>query len=91
MEIWFTSDIHFGHANIIKYSQRPFINVQGMDEKLIENWNTNVRDSDAIYHLGDFAFSGTERQVEILKQLRGIRIFFSGIMIKETTQRLLRN
>lgn len=53
--IWFTSDTHFGHANIIKYCDRPFFSIEEMDEALVERWNTSVRSDDLVYHLGDFA------------------------------------
>jgi calcineurin-like phosphoesterase family protein len=58
MTIWFTSDTHFGHSNIIQYSNRPFASVQSMDEVLINNWNQLVRPQDIIYHLGDFTLRG---------------------------------
>jgi calcineurin-like phosphoesterase family protein len=51
---FFTSDHHFGHANIIKYSQRPFADVRHMDEALVQGWNDEVGQDDLIFHLGDF-------------------------------------
>lgn len=55
--IFFISDTHFGHENIIKLCERPFENADIMDNNLINNWNTVVRDEDIIFHLGDFAWS----------------------------------
>lgn len=54
---WFTSDSHLDHANIIKYSKRPFASVDEMNEKLIENINSRVKPDDRLFHLGDFAKS----------------------------------
>lgn len=54
--IWFTSDTHFHHDNIISYTSRPYSNVDQMNEALIQNWNSVIRPHDVIYHLGDFAF-----------------------------------
>lgn len=54
MSLWFTSDTHFGHANIIKHSERPFTNVDEMDEALIAAWNECVGPKDEVWHLGDF-------------------------------------
>lgn len=70
-KLHFTSDLHFGHANIIKYSSRPFDSVDDMNEALIENWNQQVSPNDTVWSLGDFAFAKYETIVEILRRLNG--------------------
>lgn len=62
--IWFTSDLHFGHTNIIKYSRRPFERVEEMDTAIIRGWNNCVQPGDAVFHLGDFAMTGDARRLE---------------------------
>ena len=71
MTTWFTADTHFGHANIIRYSRRPFDSVQAMDAALTANWNRVVRPSDAIYHLGDFTLAGPETAAGYFGRLNG--------------------
>ena len=52
--IWFTADNHFGHANIIRYCDRPFESAEEMDDAMIAQWNKAVDHEDIVYHLGDF-------------------------------------
>ena len=52
---WIISDTHFGHANIIKYCNRPFTNVTTMNATLTGNWKALVKNTDTIWHLGDVA------------------------------------
>lgn len=78
MTIWFTSDLHFGHANIIKYCRRPFGGVDEMDYALIQNWNERVTEDDYVYVLGDFSFHRRERTTQILRSLRGKKILLPG-------------
>lgn len=72
---WFTADTHFGHSNIIKFCNRPFQNVEEMDEALIENWNKNIKEDDTVYHLGDFKFKKSEN---FLRRLNGYKILIEG-------------
>ena len=76
--IFFTSDTHFGHENIINFCKRPFSSVEEMDQKLIENWNKVVKPSDYIFHLGDFCFKGSQYWDKILDQLNGHKFLVLG-------------
>lgn len=77
--IWFTSDCHFSHANVIKYDKRPFTSAQEMDETLIENWNAEVKANDVVFYLGDLSFDRDfGRTQAIAKQLKGKIHFILG-------------
>jgi len=54
--IYFTSDMHLGHKNIIEYSNRPFSHVDEMDEEIISRFNSVVKPDDIVYDLGDTFF-----------------------------------
>lgn len=71
--IFFASDQHFDHLNIIKFCDRPFKNVDEMNKKLIENWNKQVRERDHVYILGDFVWNTTSKKDyrELIKELNG--------------------
>lgn len=71
MKTFFTSDTHFGHNNIIKYTQRPFANSREMDEAMIARWNEAVDERDTIYHLGDFSLSDAKFVEHIFPRLNG--------------------
>lgn len=76
--IYFTSDLHFNHTNIIKYCDRPFKNVSHMNEVLIQNWNKTVSSQDTVYVLGDFAY-GTELEWNrLLQRLNGMKVLIMG-------------
>jgi len=68
---WFTADNHFGHANIIKYCDRPFAHVDEMDETMIANWNEVVEYDDLVYHLGDFTLGNKSVARRYFARLRG--------------------
>ncbi len=54
--IYFTSDTHFGHANVLKFIGRPFRDIDQMNQALIDNINVRVGRDDELYILGDFSF-----------------------------------
>lgn len=70
--IYFTSDPHYGHANVIKYCSRPFASVDEMTRVLITNWNKVVTPEDIVYCLGDFSLS-TRPAEAITQKLNGIK------------------
>jgi calcineurin-like phosphoesterase family protein len=76
--VWFTSDSHFGHGNVIEYSNRPFDDANEMDEAMIANWNACVRPGDRVYHLGDFSFHKPEKTLKILARLQGQKYLVFG-------------
>lgn len=77
-----------GHANIIKYCDRPFQSLEDMDNTIIKNHNTRVKEGDLVYHIGDFCFKnspggkigeGTTTKAEYYqKQFNGNFIFLKG-------------
>ena len=69
--IWFTSDHHFAHANIIKYCNRSFDTVQEMDTKLISLWNSVVGDEYIVYYVGDFTLGNIHYFKKCIMELNG--------------------
>lgn len=76
--IYYTSDQHFGHKNIIKYCNRPFDSIEAMDAAMIERWNSVVTPQDGIVILGDFSFYSSDKTKKIIKQLNGHKMFLPG-------------
>ncbi len=77
-QVYFTSDTHYGHSNVIKYCTRPFATTEEMDETMIANWNAVVRPGDLVYHIGDFALCDAERATRIAKRLMGNKYLVWG-------------
>jgi len=73
--LYFTSDFHFGHENILRYCNRPFHSVMEMDEMLINNYNSQIDNDDTVYILGDFAFNNV---IEYSSRLNGIKYLIPG-------------
>lgn len=69
MSVFFTSDTHFNHANVIQYSARPFTDLEEMTESLVANWNRRVKPGDTVYHLGDFALTYGAKDLPLVDSL----------------------
>jgi calcineurin-like phosphoesterase family protein len=81
MKYWITSDLHFGHANIMKFcpvTRAGFADVTDMREKMIAEWNASVAPEDETFILGDFAFLPARDAVSILRRLNGTKVLIEG-------------
>lgn len=85
--IYFISDTHFYHTNIIKYCNRPFKSMEEMNLAMINNWNSRVKKEDTIFHLGDLGFGYAPKESPdapkhahrtLLEQLNGEVILLKG-------------
>ena len=79
--IYFTSDLHFGHSNIMRFHPcfRPFSSVEAMDSALIRLWNERVNPCDTVYNIGDISFHkdmGTN--ISIFSKLNGKHVLVLG-------------
>ena len=77
-KLFLTADQHFGHANIIKYENRPFASIETMDTALIEKWNRVVGKTDTVIVAGDVSFYPKEKTAEIIRQLYGKKLLVKG-------------
>ena len=76
--IYFTSDLHFYHDNVIKFANRPYKSHEDMNKGLIRNWNDIVNATDEVYILGDVTMKGPEFAEEVLYQLKGKKYLIKG-------------
>lgn len=80
MKTYITSDIHFSHSNILKFcpDSRKFADVEEMDRKILEIWNSIINEDDLTYILGDFAFTNAEKATRFAQRLNGRKILIKG-------------
>lgn len=75
--IYFTSDLHFGHRNVMNYCNRPFSSLEEMHQYIIETWNNTVTSEDTVYMLGDFSLN-PKWSDQIVPLLNGTKILIPG-------------
>ncbi len=76
--VYYTADLHIGHANIIKMCRRPFSDVNDMNEKFIYNWNDRVTNADTVYIVGDPFFRNAVSAGKYLDRLKGKKHLIIG-------------
>lgn len=81
--LYFTSDTHFFHNNIMKYcaNTRPYSDLTEMHAAIITNWNNTVGPTDTVYVAGDFAFAEKKDYgilTDIFESLNGFKHFVTG-------------
>jgi len=81
---FFTSDWHVGHANSIKFDNRPFRDLEHMHKSLIKNYNAIVPEHGICYFLGDFGMMGSKEIKEFLAKLNGTKVLILGNHDKKT-------
>tara|TARA_R110000772_G_scaffold40559_1_gene94943 strand:+ start:1943 stop:2473 length:531 start_codon:yes stop_codon:yes gene_type:complete len=56
MATFIIANCQFGRAGVIRSNNRPFGNVQDMNEEMVQRWNAVVKPEDTVMHLGNFAW-----------------------------------
>lgn len=75
---YYIADTHFGHANVLRFDNRPFENVKEMDKVIIDSWNSRVTNKDDIYIVGDFAYRSEHDYSYYLSKLNGKKHLIIG-------------
>jgi calcineurin-like phosphoesterase family protein len=82
MKTWVTSDLHFGHKNIMSFcpqTRARFNNdVVYMNNAMAEEWNAKVQPEDTVYILGDVAFMSGSDACRMMNRLNGTKILIEG-------------
>lgn len=82
MKTWVTSDLHFGHNNIMNFcpvTRAHYKNdVAYMNEAMVREWNDIVAPDDVVYILGDVAFLPAQKATEYMRRLNGKKILIEG-------------
>ena len=75
-KIFFSSDQHFGHRNVLRFCARPYETEKEMGLALIDNWNSVVGPEDIVVTLGDFSWFNDSHSIKkIMSKLNGKEIY----------------
>lgn len=88
---YYISDLHIGHANAIKFDNRPFADINEMNNAIIENWNSRVKTTDTVYILGDFIWAKENMWPYYVPPLAGNKVLIRGNHDPKEFSRTVRN
>lgn len=75
-KIFFSSDQHFGHRNVLKFCGRPYRDEKEMGQALIDNWNSVVTNDDIVVSMGDFFWFNDSHSIKkCIDKLNGKEIY----------------
>lgn len=75
---YYIADLHLGHANVIKFDNRPFASIDKMESEIIRRWNDRVAPQDTVYILGDFSLKTSSEWHPVLEKLKGCKVLIRG-------------
>jgi|11BtaG_2_1085332.scaffolds.fasta_scaffold55092_2 calcineurin-like phosphoesterase family protein len=83
MTTFFTAETHFNDPEVIKYEHqgqriRPWDTVEEQNQFIIDNWNSRVKDTDTVYHMGDVYDVDIKDSSQLVGQLNGNKILIRG-------------
>lgn len=92
---YYISDLHIGHANVIRFDNRPFADPNEMHRAIIDNWNGRIKTDDTVYILGDFIWAKENDWPFFVAPLAGNKVLIRGNhdpkQFSSTTKRLFQD
>lgn len=76
--IYYTSDLHFGHTNILKYEKSPFKTIEERDLTIIKNINERCNEDDVLYIIGDIALKYSKYVSDLIKLIKPHKWLIKG-------------
>lgn len=77
-KIFFWSDPHFGHRNVLKFCNRPYENIDEMHEDFIKRYNSVVPKDGTCIWVGDCFFCGKTKARAVMNKLNGQKVLVLG-------------
>ncbi len=90
-KLFFWSDLHLFHNNIIRYASRPFESVDHMNQTMIGNYWSTVTENDVVVFGGDVGFGEVSETIKLIQSLPGKKVLVLGNHDFDRNQAFFRN